>query len=183
MQASCRQVFTPVDQISWKVRAFSQEHTHASKEWTRRGSVLAHKGAEYSSLLNTFFANLYNISVPAQPFYQCHQSSICTQCPRLNLPGKLAKPHNLVFILTLCQFSRDESVEVMVGEESTKYVLYKPLLCQRSPFFQAAFVGSWTEAARKSIKLEEDDADALNNFVWGMYRDHLPLSTDASTTI
>jgi hypothetical protein len=77
----------------------------------------------------------------------------------------------------------DELVEVIVGGQSTKYTLYKTLLCQRSSFFQAAIAGSWTEAARNSITLEEDDSEAFNIFVYWIYRDHLPFSSDTTMTI
>ena len=71
-------------------------------------------------------------------------------------------------------------VEVIVGRQRTTYILYKTLLCQKSSFFQAAFAGSFAEAARKSIALEEDNAEAFDIFVFWLYKDQLPISSDAS---
>ena len=77
----------------------------------------------------------------------------------------------------------DELVDVIVGQEGTKYTIYKTLLFQGSSFFQAAFAGSFAEAARKSIALEEHNAEAFNIFVYWLYKDHIPFSSDPSITL
>ena len=43
--------------------------------------------------------------------------------------------------------------------------------------------GSWTEATRKSITLQEDQVDAFTIFVYWMHRNQLPFSSDPTITI
>lgn len=91
-------------------------------------------------------------------------------------------------------------VEVVIGQPSRTFTLYKTLLSQRSPFFQAAFNGPQMEAARdfipfeedgkalillqqgnkRSIALPEENPEAFGIFVFWLYKDQLPLLCDGN---
>ena len=67
------------------------------------------------------------------------------------------------------RFLTDHMVDVFVGAERKKYHLHRDLLCERSEFFKASFMGSFEEAAAEEVALPEDNAASFELFVGWLY--------------
>ena len=64
-------------------------------------------------------------------------------------------------------------VDIFVGAERTKFHLHRDLLCNRSDYFRACFVGDFKEAQQKELSLPEDNAESFELFVTWLYGTHL----------
>jgi hypothetical protein len=74
---------------------------------------------------------------------------------------------------------RDVSIaKLVVGEQKTSILVHKNLLCDATPFFDAALTTSFREATEQQILLPEDDADTVNRFVQWIYFKSYGLSKD-----
>ena len=62
-------------------------------------------------------------------------------------------------------FKGGSQVTIYVGPEREKWVLSEDLLCDRVPFFKAAFKSAWKEGKEKVIELPEDNPKAFAVFV------------------
>ena len=60
-------------------------------------------------------------------------------------------------------------VDIYVGAERKKYHLHRDLLCERSEFFKASFMGSFKEAAAEEMALPEDNVVSFELFVGWLY--------------
>ena len=60
-------------------------------------------------------------------------------------------------------------VNIFVGAERTKFHLHRDLLCNRSDYFRACFVGDFKEAKQKELSLPEDNAESFELFVTWLY--------------
>lgn len=60
-------------------------------------------------------------------------------------------------------------VDVFVGPERKAFHLHRDLLCDRSAYFKAAFMGNFAEASSKEIQLPEDDDTAFELLVKWLY--------------
>ena len=71
--------------------------------------------------------------------------------------------------------SLEEAITLVVGEgeEQTKLIVHKDVLCSASPFFQAACKPEWMKAEDKAITLPEDDPEAVKALVHWMYHDEI----------
>ena len=70
-------------------------------------------------------------------------------------------------------------VDIFVGAERTKFHLHRDLLCSRSDYFRACFVGDFKEAQQRELSLPEDDAESFDLFVTWLYGTHLKkISSD-----
>ena len=63
----------------------------------------------------------------------------------------------------------DEIVELLVGPQGERFTIHKQLLCNKSPYFEAAFKGKFKEAKKKQMKLPEDDVTAFKQFQHWLY--------------
>ena len=75
--------------------------------------------------------------------------------------------------LTLFRFLNELMVNIFVGAERTKFHLHRDLLCNRSDYFRACFVGDFKEAQQKELSLPEDNAESFELFVTWLYGTHL----------
>ena len=64
-------------------------------------------------------------------------------------------------------------VNIFVGAERMKFHLHRDLLCDRSDYFRACFVGDFKEAQQKELSLPEDNAESFELFVTWLYSTHL----------
>lgn len=62
-----------------------------------------------------------------------------------------------------------------VGPDLLPFHVHQNLLCKHSPFFAAAFNGSFEESAG-SMELREDDAEAFDRFIQWLYRRDFAIS-------
>ena len=93
---------------------------------------------------------------------------------RENWPVSLAgKQHDKLHNLTLLRFLTDSMVDIFVGAERTKFHLHRDLLCNRSDYFRACFVGDFKEAQQRELSLPEDNAESFELFVTWLYGTHL----------
>ncbi|KAL8917909.1 MAG: hypothetical protein Q9172_005640 [Xanthocarpia lactea] len=76
----------------------------------------------------------------------------------------------------------DEVVTILVGPEEEPFHVSKELLSSNSPFFKAAFEGSFKEAAEKTIRLPEDDPNVFPDYLLWLYTGNL-RSSEADTAI
>lgn len=60
-------------------------------------------------------------------------------------------------------------VDIFVGAEKKKYHLHRDLLCERSEFFKASFMGSFKEAEAGELELPEDDVVSFELLVKWLY--------------
>lgn len=74
------------------------------------------------------------------------------------------------------RFRDQPTFTVYVGKDRAKFNIHKALLCEVSPYFEAACNGRFKEAHEGSMELPEDDVDAFENFVQWMYG--TPVSTE-----
>jgi hypothetical protein len=61
-------------------------------------------------------------------------------------------------------------VNVMAGEEKVVYTIHKDLLCYHSPYFHRALNGSFVDASRQEVELENVQPDVFGLFVHWIYR-------------
>ena len=60
-------------------------------------------------------------------------------------------------------------VDIFVGAEQEKFHLHRDLLCERSQFFQASFVGHFKEAKAQELELPEDNVVSFELLVGWLY--------------
>ena len=60
-------------------------------------------------------------------------------------------------------------VDVFVGAERKKYHLHRDLLCERSKFFKASFIGSFKDAEAEEMALPEDNVVSFELLVGWLY--------------
>ena len=60
-------------------------------------------------------------------------------------------------------------VDIYVGPERKKFHLHRDLLCERSEFFKASFMGNFKEAAAEEMALPEDNVVSFELFVGWLY--------------
>ena len=60
-------------------------------------------------------------------------------------------------------------VNIFVGAEQKRYHLHRDLLCHRSDYFRACFVGEFKEAQENELSLPEDDIESFDLFVKWLY--------------
>ncbi|KAL8770663.1 MAG: hypothetical protein Q9209_003731 [Squamulea sp. 1 TL-2023] len=70
----------------------------------------------------------------------------------------------------------DEVVTILIGPEERPFYIHKALLSSKSPYFRAAFEGSFKEAVDKAIRLPEDDSKLFPYYVLWVYEK--PLETE-----
>ncbi|KAL8782172.1 MAG: hypothetical protein Q9213_005643 [Squamulea squamosa] len=70
----------------------------------------------------------------------------------------------------------DEVVTILIGPEERPFYIHKALLSSKSPYFKAAFEGSFREAADKAIRLPEEDPKLFPYYVLWVYEK--PLETE-----
>jgi hypothetical protein len=64
------------------------------------------------------------------------------------------------------------------GDNQATVIVHKKVLCNASPFFEAACKPEWMKAEDKGIKMPEDDPEAINIMVWWMYRNELCITEE-----
>ncbi|KAL8788337.1 MAG: hypothetical protein Q9213_001734 [Squamulea squamosa] len=69
-------------------------------------------------------------------------------------------------------FGENPMVDLKVGAEETLFHVHKGLICDASPFFEAAFTGRFKENSG-SITLTEDNVNAFEHIVQWLYRRNL----------
>ncbi|KAL9033026.1 MAG: hypothetical protein Q9180_006168 [Flavoplaca navasiana] len=72
-------------------------------------------------------------------------------------------------------FCNNPMVTLFVGPDRLSFHVHRNLLCENSPFFAAAFNGSFKESSG-SMELIEDNADAFERFVQWLYRRKFTIS-------
>ncbi|KAF2659990.1 hypothetical protein K491DRAFT_590022 [Lophiostoma macrostomum CBS 122681] len=81
--------------------------------------------------------------------------------------------------LTNDKYSFDfEVVGVLVGPSGEKFTIHKTLLVTSSSFCKAALSGDWKEAAEKSIKLPDHDAEAFGIYVKWLYTGRMYITKE-----
>ncbi|KAF8852846.1 hypothetical protein BDZ45DRAFT_558213, partial [Acephala macrosclerotiorum] len=60
-------------------------------------------------------------------------------------------------------------VKINVGAEKQPFNVLKSLICHHSPFFKAAFTGSFVEAQEQSMDLEDVEVPIFTLFVDWLY--------------
>ncbi len=68
------------------------------------------------------------------------------------------------------------TVSLYVGQEKAAFQVHMNLLCTISTFFKAAFSSEFSEAAERSMHLEEDDVNIFERFVAWLYTKRYDLS-------
>lgn len=61
-------------------------------------------------------------------------------------------------------------VTVLVGKGREKHIVHEQVLCERSPFFAAAFDKEWKEGQERTIPLPDDDPEAFALYLQWIYR-------------
>jgi hypothetical protein len=61
----------------------------------------------------------------------------------------------------------------VVGTKSQRYTIHKDLICQQSPFFSAAFNGSFVESTKQSVTLPDVDARNFEHIILWLYTQRL----------
>ncbi|KAL8898245.1 MAG: hypothetical protein Q9192_002166 [Flavoplaca navasiana] len=72
-------------------------------------------------------------------------------------------------------FCNNPMVTLLVGPDRLSFHVHRNLLCENSPFFAAAFNGSFKESSGL-MELIEDSADAFERFVQWLYRRKFTIS-------
>ena len=67
------------------------------------------------------------------------------------------------------RFLTNDMVDIFVGAERKKYHLHRDLLCGRSEFFKASFMGSFKEAGAEEMALPEDNVVSFELLVGWLY--------------
>ncbi|KAI4224427.1 MAG: hypothetical protein LQ349_007245 [Xanthoria aureola] len=78
-------------------------------------------------------------------------------------------------IVDKLSFCNDPTVTLKVGPDLLPFHVHQNLLCKHSPFFAAAFNGSFKESAG-SMELREDDPEAFDRFLQWLYRRDFTIS-------
>ncbi len=60
-------------------------------------------------------------------------------------------------------------VDIFVGTERKKFRLHRDLLCDRSDYFKACFLGKFKEAQQKELSLPEDNVEGFGLLVRWLY--------------
>lgn len=60
-------------------------------------------------------------------------------------------------------------VTITVGSEKVEFMVHQDLICDRSPFFKAAYSGEWAEAQRKKVDLPDHEADSFKIYLEWAY--------------
>ena len=66
-----------------------------------------------------------------------------------------------------------------VGKPATVFRIHKNLLCDESPVFRAAFLGTFIESEGQSMELEEEDADVFEVITRFIYTQTCVLGEEA----
>jgi hypothetical protein len=64
---------------------------------------------------------------------------------------------------------------VLVGPEKKSFSIHKNIICNRSPFFQAACAERWQASTPKALELPEDDADTFDVYLHTAYTGHVDV--------
>ncbi|KAL8751295.1 MAG: hypothetical protein Q9199_006519 [Rusavskia elegans] len=75
------------------------------------------------------------------------------------------------------RFGNNPIVVLTVGPEKTRFDVHKRQLCELSPFFDAAFNGTFREKAG-TMNLAEDDVHAFERFIRWVYERHVDISLE-----
>ncbi|KAL8684116.1 MAG: hypothetical protein Q9224_006601 [Gallowayella concinna] len=84
--------------------------------------------------------------------------------------------------IALLQDTKIVTVRVGGGADAQSWKIHKKLLTHHSPYFAAAFDGSFSEATTDSIDMKEDDPRAFELFVQWLYTGKLFMSWDEPST-
>ena len=79
------------------------------------------------------------------------------------------------------RYDYEESITVLVGEEKKKYVIHKNIVCQSSPFFDAAVKGQWKEAAEMVVRMPETKPEIFSAYVGWLYTGNLDVKATPDT--
>ena len=60
-------------------------------------------------------------------------------------------------------------VTLLVGEDKVPFHVHLDILCRASSVFEAAFMGNYEEASKKSMDLPEDDPEAFESLTQWLY--------------
>jgi len=74
------------------------------------------------------------------------------------------------------RLAKGEFVDVLVGQEKTKYKLHKVLLTSKSPYFATSLKDCWNGKTNE-IDLTDEDSSAFDVFVDWLYEDSVSVST------
>ncbi|KAF2704126.1 hypothetical protein K504DRAFT_450879 [Pleomassaria siparia CBS 279.74] len=76
-------------------------------------------------------------------------------------------------------FVESELVVVLVGTRTCQemFMVYKTLLCNRSPFFKVALNGNWAESQDRTVILPHDDAEVFELWLHMVYTGRLRTKT------
>jgi hypothetical protein len=66
-----------------------------------------------------------------------------------------------------------DMAEIFVGEERTRYLVHKDIVCGQSPFFSAALNGSFSEGESQQVELPETDAKTFDHVILWFYQNRL----------
>ena len=99
-----------------------------------------------------------------------HRMSIPTRKEKLNCKQS---PYCSVLLLTSVRSSFDSIVEIVAGPEKRRLMVHKRLLCQNSPYFEAAFNGNFKEASENRLELPDESSDVAEEFVFWLYTGYL----------
>ncbi|KAL8785470.1 MAG: hypothetical protein Q9195_008613 [Heterodermia aff. obscurata] len=80
-------------------------------------------------------------------------------------------------------FSGVSMVTLLVGEGETPFNIHVDLLCEASPFFNSAFMGTgnFKEASTKSMKLPEDDPATMDKLIQWIYFGRYSIDMESKT--
>lgn len=78
------------------------------------------------------------------------------------------------------RFDYFEVVTILVGPGEHEYVAPKAILCNESEFFRGAFNGEWTEAAQKTVRLQDFDSHTFGVFIGWLHTGVLDFSESAA---
>ena len=73
------------------------------------------------------------------------------------------------FLWTRGRYAFNGIVEILVGPEEELFTIHKQLLCDISPYFEAAFEGEFKEAKEQRMRLPEDDVAPFKQFQFWLY--------------
>ncbi|KAK5124929.1 hypothetical protein LTR85_001119 [Meristemomyces frigidus] len=74
-----------------------------------------------------------------------------------------------------------ENVEVLVGDDLIKFYVHPSIVCQRSPFFEAA-CERWKKAG-EPVDMVHDDPITFNDYLQCVYTDEAPQEEDFQKTM
>lgn len=71
-----------------------------------------------------------------------------------------------------------EFVKIFIGKTRREYNIHKSLLCNRSTYFDAAFNGKFSEAAKKELHIEDVYPEGFDMFVSWLYSERVPTTSN-----